>query len=381
LSPPDLATLALLFGGGWWLLSKIRSGTFDWYVPTLWPVIAFVGVATISLLYSSDFALGARDTMKFAGAYCGYLVVMNALPNRRQLLTLLTLVVASALVPILVGWYQFGHGIGQAGIYRGGLRIQATFDHPNTYGFYLVSIMAAVWGLFQAVPDRRRLWVGPIAVATFVSMFLTLSRNTLAALALLVIVVGWRHRRALFGAAIAAAGTVVVMPRVLTAVLNLVRPRSGSNAGNDLLGRLANWQRDLAYWKKAPLLGHGWGSTKGQTGELPHNDYLRALGEGGVVGLLAFLVFIGSLVRASRRAASGRSDLPRAFFGLTLGYMVVSLSSNNYGKGAFQFYFWVLAAISYLWPRAFPRADDAVYRDGARLVSVSSRATAVPSSG
>jgi O-antigen ligase len=359
LSVPDLITVALLIGGCWWLLGEIVGRRFDWGMPTLIPTLLFLSVATLSLLYSSSWALGARDIFKFAGAYCAFLIVMQSRPNAQKLRLLLTLVALSAVFPILTGWYQFTHSIGKPGQFHGGLRIQATFDHPNTYGFFLVTILAAIWGLLRIVEGRRRSFVVAVGISAFVSIFMTLSRNTWGALAILVLVVGYRHRRILLGVAMATVGVIVVMPRTLTAAGSLATPRSGANRGSSLLGRIDLWTRDLNFWRTSPILGHGWGTTKGETGSLDHNDFLRALVEGGVLGFLTYVVFMCSLVRAGWRSAKGRTDLPLSFFGLSLGYLSVSVASNNFGKGAFQFYFWVIAAISFLWAQRPPPARNA----------------------
>lgn len=373
LSPPDLVSLAFLAGGGWWLLARIASHTFTWRVPTLFPVLGLLLMASFSLLYSADWAVGARDILKFTSAYFAFLVIMQSRPTPAQLRMLLGLVVASSLLPVAIGWYQFTHSIGKPGLLHGGLRIQATFDHPNTYGFYLVSVLTAEWGLYNAVSSRRRLWVAIIGVATFISAFLTLSRNTWGAMVLLVLVIAWRRRRVLIPAVMAGGGVMLAMPRAFNAAIDLFNPRSGANRGNSLFGRLDLWSHDIATWKSSPWFGHGWGSTQAATGALSHNDYLRALGEAGIVGLLAFLVFIGSLLRSSWRAAKGRTDLPRAFLGLSLGYTVVSLASNNFGKGSFQFYFWVLAAISYLWAETFPLAGTTTVEQNGQLRSPMAR--------
>jgi O-antigen ligase len=351
--------IAFLVGATWRLLERVVSGTFDWGVPTLGPVLLLLSIATISLLDSSDVPLGARDIAKFSSAYCAYLVIMNARPNAHKLKLLLTLLVASAILPIAIGFFQFTHSIGSAGTFRGGLRIQATFDHANTYGFYLVSVLTAIWGLWNVVSSRVRVWVAVIAVASFVSVFLTLSRNTWAATALVILIVGWRRRRVLAAAALACGGVFLAMPRLVTAIVILFNPRSGgNNNGNSFIGRLELWKTGIESWRKDPVFGSGWGSTKFEISSLTHNDYIRALSEGGLIGLGAFLLSIGSLVGASIRAAVGRSDLPRAFLGLTLAYMLVGFASNNFGKGVFQFYFWVLAGVSYLWAQTVPEADS-----------------------
>jgi putative inorganic carbon (hco3(-)) transporter len=358
LSVPDLITVALLIGGCWWLVSKVVAGSFDWGIPTLLPTLLFLSVATLSLLYSSSWTLGARDIFKFAGAYCAFLIIMQSRPDSQKLRLLLTLVAFSAVLPICVGWYQFTHSIGKPGEFHGGLRIQATFDHPNTYGFFLVSILAAIWGLLRVVEGKRRGLVVAIGISAFVSIFMTLSRNTWGALGILVLVVGYRHRRILLGVAMATVGVIVVMPRTLTAATSLASPRSGSNRGSSLLGRIDLWTRDINFWRTSPILGHGWGTTQVETGSLDHNDFLRALVEGGILGFLTYVVFMISIVRAGWASARGRTDLPLSFFGLSLGYLSVSAASNNFGKGAFQFYFWVIAAISLLWTQLSPPASN-----------------------
>lgn len=358
LSPPDLLTLAFVLGAGLWLLTRIRNGTFDWTAPTLWPAVGLFVVAGGSLLYSTDWALGARDLVKLLGAYCAYLVIVNAKPDPRKLKLMLGLIVASAVVPIVVGWIQFTSGVGKPGELHGGLRVQGTFDHPNTYGFYLVSILAAAWGLGAIVksPAARRL-VGVMALTCFVSLFITLSRNSWGAAVLLVLTIGWRRRRVLVAAGIACTAVLMAMPRVIVRAFDLFQPRSGANRGNSLVGRLDLWNQDFSLWQSSPLLGHGWGSTQATTGAFTHNDFLRALVEAGLLGFIVFVLFLGAMVRASWRAARGRRDLPLAFFGLSLGYVLVSLASNNLGKGAFQFYFWALAGITFVWAQVPPKDE------------------------
>jgi putative inorganic carbon (hco3(-)) transporter len=363
LSPPDVVTLAFVVGSVWWMSTRIRKGTFDWHAPTLVPAMLFFGIASVSMTYSPDWSLGARDLLKFFGAYCAYLVIINERPEPHTLRLLLGLAVGGAVLPIIIGWYQFFNDIGKPGLFHGGLRIQSTFDHPNTYGFYLVSVLAACWGLSRTLTGIPRKAVEAVAIICFMAIFTTLSRNTWAATAVLVLVVGRKYRRVLVSAAVVVSAVALAMPRVIGAFLGLFNPRQGTNGGNSALGRLDLWTRDLSVWRESPVLGKGFGSTMGNTGALAHNDYLRALVEAGIFGLASFLLLMGSLVRASWRAALGRGDLPLAFFGLSVGYVIVSAASNNMGKGAFQFYFWLLAGISYVWaqvvPAGEPRGDQA----------------------
>jgi putative inorganic carbon (HCO3(-)) transporter len=348
LSPPDLLTIAILGGLVLWLLGQIRKGVPVWRAPTFWPAILLLTIATGSLLYSSAPPLGARDLVKFAAPYAAFLVIVTARPEPKVLRAFLGAIVASACVPILIGFWQLTQSIGHTDALHGGLRIESTFDHPNTYGFYLVAVTGAAWGLRWEVTGRRRLLVDMIGLAAFASTALTLSRNAWGAMAILVLVVGWRHRWVLAAAAACAVVVVAAVPRLLVRLTDFLHPVQGNNTGNSLLGRLALWNRDLGLWKTQPILGRGWGSTLASVNVAAHNDFLRALVEGGIVGFVAFVLLIFSLVRMGWRIGAARGDLPRAFLGLALGYTAVSVASNNLGKGAYQFYFWLIAGVAYV---------------------------------
>ncbi len=354
LSIPDLLTIALLAGSVWWLVDRARAGDQIWQVPTFFPALLLLSLAVASLVYSTAPAIGARDLVKFAAAYALFIVVVIERPSVERLKTLLALIVASAVVPIAVGWWQLSESIGRGSGRPAGLRIQSTFDHPNTYGFYLVSIVAAAWGLRGMVSSRFRPVVDAVGIAALASSALTLSRNTWGALTIVVLVIGWRDRRLLVAAALSAGIAALAMPRLLIRATDFLYLLQGSNTGNSLVGRLDLWSRDLALWQTHPILGLGWGSVSAQVEHAAHNDYLRSLTEAGVIGFIAFLFLIGSLIRMGIRSGRWRSDLPRALMGLSVGYALVSLASNNLGKGAFQFYFWLIAAIAYVWSQTVP---------------------------
>jgi putative inorganic carbon (hco3(-)) transporter len=348
LSPPDLLTIAILGGLLLWLLQRIRAGVPVWKAPTFWPAALLLTIAAGSLLYSPAPPLGARDLVKFAAPYAAFLVIVTARPEPRVLRAFLGAVVASACVPILIGFWQLTQSIGHTDALHGGLRIESTFDHPNTYGFYLVAVTAAAWGLRWELAGRVRVLVDVIGIAAFASTALTLSRNAWGAMAILIIVVGWRHRWVLAAAAAGAVVVVAAVPRLLVRLTDFLHPVQGNNTGNSLLGRLALWNRDIGLWKTQPILGRGWGSTLASVNVAAHNDFLRALVEGGVVGFIGFVLLIWSLDRMGVRIGARRGDLPRAFLGLALGYTAVSVASNNLGKGAYQFYFWLIAGVAYV---------------------------------
>jgi O-antigen ligase len=354
LSPTDLLSVAFLAGVTWWLVSEGVRGNPFWRAPSILPAVFLLGVSVFSLAYSPAKLLGARDLVKWSAGFCAYPLLLAARPDPARLRQFLGLILASSVIPIAVGWWQFAHSVGKPGLLHGGLRIQSVFEHPNTFGFYLLAVVVAAWGLHPYVTGLKRRLVQAVMLTAFLSTAITLGRSTWVAAGILVLVVGWRHRRILIWVAAIGAVVVAATPRLVERATDLFNPRTGANRGNSLEGRLSIWSGEIKEWGSRPFLGHGWGYTLSAQDKASHNDFLRMLVEVGVVGFLAIVMLILSLIRWTWRAGRGRIDLPRAFFGLAIGYAIQSGVSNTMGKGVYQFYFWLLAGISAVWATTVP---------------------------
>jgi hypothetical protein len=363
LSPTDLISIAFLGGVALTLLAELRNGNEFWRAPMIIPAAFFVGLGVVSLFYSQAVGEGARAIVKWASAFGAYALIQADRPDARRLRLLLGLTIGGAVFPLLWGGYQLLHDIGRPNLLHGGLRIQSTFNHPNDYGFYLVVILVAVWGLQDLVHGVQRRLIQLIGIAAFASVALTLSRSAYAALGLVVLVVGMHRKRMLIALGVVGGVVLLAAPRIVQRVTDLVNPREGDNHGNSLLGRLSIWSDELRTLRAHPFMGHGWGYTLASQDKESHNDYLRMMVEGGIVGLVSIVMLMGSLLRSAWRASRARLDLPRAFLGLALGYVVDSGVTNTIGKGAFQFYFWLMTGIALRWavvvaPPGEPAADD-----------------------
>jgi len=358
LSPGDVLSLAFLGGASWYLLDRIRSGASPWRAPTVMPAVAFLGWVTLSLAYSPDPGLGARDLLKFAAAYCAFLLVVVDRPDPRRLRLLLAAVVAGAVPPLAFGVAQMVTASVKVNFFHGWWRVQSFFDHPNTYGFYLVVVVAASWALRQHTSGAARRGATIVGAAAFASVMLTLSRNSFAAMALLVLVIGWRQRRVLIAALAVGAAVVIAAPQVVARGSGILTGSPTAAKSNSLEGRLEIWEQGTRLWRSQPVLGRGWGATSAAVGSAAHNDYLRSLVEAGAIGLLLYVSLVWALLRLGRRAAAGRVDAPRALLGLALGYGLVSLASNTLGKGVFQFHFWLVVGVLWVWSETLP-ADGA----------------------
>jgi len=104
------------------------------------------------------------------------------------------------------------------------------------------------------------------------------------------------------------------------------------------------WPRAIKAFLKNPLLGTGYSSL----GLATDNDYLRILGETGVLGLLAFGLIIFYLFRSGLEALIRSKQLVLAgFLGVILGFLANAVFIDVFEASKDAFYFWMIMGIGY----------------------------------
>ncbi len=122
---------------------------------------------------------------------------------------------------------------------------------------------------------------------------------------------------------------------------------------NSFYWRLEQWTFLLDAWRQHPWLGYGFDSPRYLThfNSSAHNDYVRALVEGGIIGLLSFLSLLGaSVVRLFRISTSQLSTLPQRELAWTLLSVLVAMTvgmvaDNVWSHTALLFYWFSFVAI------------------------------------
>ncbi|WP_138501890.1 O-antigen ligase family protein [Nostoc sp. PA-18-2419] len=123
--------------------------------------------------------------------------------------------------------------------------------------------------------------------------------------------------------------------------------------GNSFNWRLAHWYLLLNLTQQYPLLGYGLGLSLQAGGGvyLPHNDYIRALTEGGIIGLLTFLVFLivqgARLVQLIRTTSPSSSQykLCSILLAIFVSMPVAMITENIWSHTTLFFYWFTLFAI------------------------------------
>ncbi len=306
-----------------------------------------------------NFLGGTLFVLKFIQYFVIYFMVVNNLRERRQFERFLLALLATAALSSLIGILQIPSGARVSAPFEGG------GGEPNTFGGYLVLMLAVVAGIYLTSESLQRKYVlAAVAFLIVVPLLFTLSRASY--LALIPLVGGllvFSHRKiliaSLFALSLALAPFLLpkaVTDRVLYTFAQPFHPGQteigGFRLDTSTSARLRSFQ-DVVFidWPKHPVFGYG------VTGyHFIDSQYLRVLAETGLVGLLAFLWLQISLFRQARDVLRKTQD--PLFKGVALGFLTgfIALVVHSIGTNTFVIVrimepFWFLAAMVVMIPQ------------------------------
>ena len=377
--PDRLGQIVLALTLGIWLVRRLTQRKL-WIAtpPLLAPLSGLVGLFWLSLWSPVDVWVGFLELAKWGQILLVFLIVFQRIRWSSRRVTARAMVAAllgAGLIQAGVGLWQFlirGDGP-EAFLISGRLyRAYGTFQQPNPYAGFIGMVAAVAVGLAGGMWDRwfrgevsegwwpflRRLLVSVAAVLLIVGLVGSWSRGgwlgfgaaTLAMAALF-------PRRKLWGVVgigvLAFSGWVAYRAGWLPAAISDrltgflvytkfsdVRGVAVTDASYAVLERMAHWQAALAMWRDHFWLGVGLGGYEPaypayRLANWPlalghaHNTYLNLLAETGLLGLSAYLVWLGlwggRLIGVSRRLTGWRRGLALGLIGAWCQFAVHSL--------------------------------------------------------
>jgi O-antigen ligase len=322
---------ALLVGfGGLWLVVQRLEGRPLLRTPVAWALVAVVFAAGLSSLTAQDLTTSVLDVGRLASAVVLYLVLERLYERTEQGRLVIGTCLASAVLPLAVGALQVATG------YSG--RLQATFQNPNAYAFYLALIITVGVAVWRDVHRwALQLGLALLLVAAVAELLLTYSRGGwIAATVGLLVVATFRMRILIPAIALLIVLVPVVAPSVAERVALLDTDRTATGTGgNSLLWRFDYWEESLSLVEPWTLNGLGFGMVRehSESGLEPHNDFVRMYVETGLVGLAAYLGLAAAMAytgwRALRRAAPGLDHgVATAALAVTASFLIVSVGGT-----------------------------------------------------
>lgn len=322
------------------------------------PIGYYIIICLVSTLLGAifgrvDLKTGFFFVLKYFEYVIVYFMVVNHLRNKTQIRQFLWAILLTCAIVSVIAVTNI----------PGGGRVSAPFEgemgEPNTFGGYLVFMIAVVAGLLMHSRSNQNRLVYVFMIGLFVVPFLyTQSRSSYLAAIPAFLSLMWVAKRKylllsvllLIGLTLPLLAPKVVKQRVdYTFTQGKNRTDVVSVAGVKLdtstSARLVMWQEAFRNWGDHPVLGYG------VTGyRFVDAQYVRVLLETGIVGLLVFLFLMATILWETRRIQKTTED--PFFKGISSGFLAGFIGILFHAIGANTFIivrimepFWFIAAM------------------------------------
>ena len=363
---------------------RVRTDKFWWVFAAwvalqgLWLVLMYFGGLGLDASY---LPISIREWVRILSWLMIYLLVMQLQdkmhPEQLVSKLFLALIVPSTValmqifVPFLLPAVFVGGGGDGGSPVESVSRINGTLGHPNTFATFLLLFFGLTLWKLGLAKERKWIWLSLLGMLAF----LYASTKALFALGMLGVfllvfiapklsvpkLVGGVL---LFGIALALFGSTEFGQQRLASLANtpLLNPNIDISRaillstadGNSFNWRLAQWTFLIQAWQEHPIFGYGLATCKYLTTLVAyaHNDYVRALAEGGLVGFGAFLLFLmAQLIRLLQLfwiapAGSGQRNLCLILIAVFVGTLMGMLTENIWSHTTLFFYWWTLIAVA-----------------------------------
>jgi putative inorganic carbon (HCO3(-)) transporter len=322
-------------------------------------LILFGAAGFLSVIDSANFSVSLLEAIRVTAVVVMLAVLEVMLVDRQSIERLIGAVYVSALLP--VGLTMFNVIFHRTQFSSGGFdRYQGTFSQPNPFAIYLTMLIVMGAALFPHLSTRKRLAMAPLLVCSVISLYFTYTRSAwIAAVVGLLVVAYVGRRRLMLGVMLGGMLlSVVAVPTIASRFADLGSATNPSGAAsNSLTWRFNYWGEVLPLASKDPITGIGLKMSSFTTNQQkePHNDFLRAYVETGVVGTLAYFALLfsmGAVARQSlrhtrRRRGSYEHSVAVGFTGCVIAFVLISIVSNVISEVIVLWYYVAFAAAAY----------------------------------
>lgn len=341
LDPSSLVGILFLLVAVLWLAAQLRrNGTLHGSRFRA-AFLVFLAACGLSVIGSANHQSSALELLRLSAVVVMFVVLEQLMTNRRMRDLLLAGCFASAVFPILFTAFGIASGHPNSEVKGGFTRLTGTFTQANDFGRYLMVLLIFGVAIYPYVQPRTKKVLGLVLLGCAGCMLLTLTVTALIGTVVGLVVVGFiQSKRLLAGLAIGLIASVIFVPNLLSRVTSAGTVSSvqsvGGNSNSSLSWRIAYWTEVLPLANSNPVTGIGLNMTQYQTdaAKQPHNDFLRAYVETGLIGFGAYAALMISMLGLGRRARdasfAGTFDrgIAAGFWGVAVAFVLVSFASN-----------------------------------------------------
>lgn len=353
------------------------------------PALAWLIAGALSLINARRLDPAAIQMIIMGKLILLYFVVANNVEDEKDVKWLVSGLALGVLCQGLLGVYQgiTGQSFGRSSLAEGATvmqqvmgarlvhRVEGTLGYPNSYAMYLSATMSFVLALlFSEVRGLYKALAGIVLCIGALGLVFSLSRGgwiSFVVVFIVVLALACRRRRLNVHVALVVGGAILLILLALTlSQSDLIMGRLTSDDQGSAVSRITMAKSALAIIQDYPLLGAGLNNyglymSYYKTRYLTHNTLLLITAETGLIGLVAFLWFLASvLVQAWRLVSRAPNDtLWMAGCGILSAYISLSVHSMvDYALvSSVQVFtlFWLLAGMAAGLSRG-PRSERSV---------------------
>ena len=328
-------------------------------------VLAMTAIALLSILIAKDPKLAwAAFNEPFVKAVATFIVLVNVLRTRKRLMGIMWLSLGIGIYLAISAIYLYMTGQSKVEGYRVEVDVGGMFGNPNEMALHFVMMVPLAIALGVAAKSNMMRMIYFILAALFIAgNMVTYSRGGFVGLVVCSFFLAWKlGRKYRLNVTIA---TVVIgilgflaAPgnyglRILSIFVPSLDPVGSNDARRDLL------ERSLIVSIRQPWgIGIGNFTIVGIRNQETHNAYTQVSSELGVLGLIAYMVFIISPFRklgAIERTLFRKDEL-NWFYYMAIGLqasIVGYLVSSFFGSVAYNWFIYYLIAYAVAFRRIY----------------------------
>ena len=292
-----------------WLVKMIVNGGFNFKkTPFDVGIALLVLLSAASIWASPDRGFSFYNYYNLMGRYVlVYYLVVNNINSATQIKRIIWVMLTSACIVTLYGFYQYLFGINiLANEWVDGkqfpdlkIRVFSTMKNPNLLAGFLVTMMSIGASMgYKAATMKGKVVLYGLVLMFAACLELTYSRGAWISLLAVIVVYGIFCNRKIFWLLILLPVAMLCgHDAILERIMSITNPTDTSSTL-----RMALWESTIAMIKDKPLLGIGWGSywlvypqydfwLNNPNVKIfhAHNMYLNIAAEIGIPGLITFL--------------------------------------------------------------------------------------------
>ena len=360
LDPTGALAILFILAAFFWMLTRMREGRKS---PPMSIhrvcLILFALAGFLSVIDSASPTVSLLEALRVTAVVTMLAVLEVMLVNRDLIKRLIGSIYVSALLP--VGYTLFNVVTHHSQFTSGGFaRFEGTFAQPNPFAIYLTMLIIMGVALLPHLTPKKKIGMTLLLVGCTICLYFTFTRSAWIAALVGVFAVAILGRRRIMLAVMIGAVMIslLAVPTILQRFADLGNSTSATGyASNSLAWRFDYWNQVLPLANKDPITGIGLNMSSLATSQQkePHNDFLRAYVETGVIGTLAYfalLISMGLVARQAmlftrRRSWTYERSIAVGFASCVIAFMLISVVSNVITQVVVLWYYVAFAAAAY----------------------------------